>query len=307
MPVIISPRYHKTNSYVGGIEAGGSKFICAIASSEGETIKQARFATSDPRETLQRAVEFFQENIPRGKDSEFESVFSSLGIGAFGPVGVNARSSDYGRILNTPKRGGEGVDLIEPFKAAFPELKVLVDTDVNVAALGEGRFGIAKGLDSYVYITVGTGIGGGVVVNNEIIKGLLHSEIGHVSIRREEEDFFEGACPFHSDCIEGLASGEAIMQRWGHRAECLPPGHVAWELESKYIASLCQTLTAVLSPQRIILGGGVMEQGLLLAMVRERFQEKVGGYWEVPSDYIVTSGLGGQAGITGALCLAQEA
>lgn len=290
------------NQFIGAIEAGGTKFVCAIAASSNpsEILKQTSFPTHDPSSTLNDAIEFFQKN-----GSE-DSLLSALGIGSFGPLGVNPELPSYGKILTTPKKGWQGTDLIPPFTKAFPGLKIAIDTDVNAAALAEGMHGAAKDLHSYVYITIGTGIGGGVVINNQIIKGHLHPEIGHLAIPREKADSFPGVCPFHQNCIEGLASGVAIRRRWGARAETLPPDHLAWEIQASYIASLCQTLTAVLSPQRIILGGGVMQQSQLLTMVRQKFLIKVGGYWQIPTDYLVTPALGNQAGIIGALQLAND-
>jgi fructokinase len=287
--------------YIGAIEAGGTKFVCAIASasSQGEILTETRFPTRAPFSTIKEAIEFFQQNLPP------VGSLSALGIGSFGPLGVNPALPNYGKILTTPKKGWQGTDLITPFTKAFPGLKIAIDTDVNTAALAEGIHGTGKDLHSYVYITIGTGIGGGVVINNQIIKGHLHPEIGHLSIHQEKSDSFLGACPFHQNCIEGLASGEAIRQRWGARAETLPPDHPAWGLQASYIASLCQTLTAVLSPQRIILGGGVMQQPHLLPMIRQKFLIKVGDYWQIPIDYLVTPALGSQAGIIGALQLAK--
>ena len=286
------------NTYLGAIEAGGTKIICAIATPQGEILTQTRFPTCDPESTLQEAVHFFQKNLP------LDSSLTSLGIGTFGPAGVNPALPNYGEILATPKQGWQGANLIKPFTNAFPGLKITIDTDVNAAALGEGINGAAKDLDSYVYITIGTGIGGGVVINNQIIKGHLHPEIGHISIHQEKSDTYTGACPFHANCIEGLASGEAIFQRWGQKAENLPPEHPAWELQSTYLASLCQTLTAVLSPQRIILGGGVMQQSHLLPLIQQKFLTKSANYWQLPPDYIVTPKLGTQSGIIGAVQLA---
>ena len=289
------------NHYIGAIEAGGTKFVCAIASpsGQGEILTQARFPTRDPVSTLHDAIEFFQQNLPPAGS------LSALGIGSFGPLGVNPALPNYGKILTTPKKGWQGTDLISPFAKAFPGLKIAIDTDVNAAAVAEGKYGAAKDLHSYVYITIGTGIGGGVVIDNQIIKGHLHPEIGHLSIHQERADGFIGVCPFHQNCIEGLASGEAIHQRWGARAETLPPDHPAWELQATYIASLCQTLSAVLSPQRIILGGGVMQQSHLLPMIRQKFLIKAGNYWQIPTDYLVTPALGSQAGLIGAIQLAK--
>lgn len=290
-----------SNQYLGAIEAGGSKLVCAVASASkpSEILYQTRIPTRDPHSTLQEVMQFFERSLPSGGS------LSALGIASFGPLGVNTELSNYGEILATPKQGWQGTNMITPFINSFPELKVSIDTDVNAAALAEGKYGAAKDLHSYVYITIGTGIGGGVVIKNEIIKGHLHPEIGHLSIHQEHSDAFAGNCPFHQNCIEGLASGEAIFQRWGARAETLPPDHPAWELQASYLASLCQTLTAVISPQRIILGGGVMQQHLL-AMVSAKFFIKAGEYWQIPNDYIVTPALGDQSGIIGAMELAQS-
>lgn len=289
------------SNYLGAVEAGGTKFVCAIASTTDplEILAETRIPTRDPISTLQAVIEFFQKNLPQ------TSSLLSLGIASFGPLGANPALPNYGKILTTPKAGWQGTDLIAPFREVFPSIKIALDTDVNTAALAEGIQGAAKGLHSYVYLTIGTGIGGGVVINNQIIKGHLHPEIGHISVHQERSDTFAGACPFHTNCIEGFASGEAIFQRWGARAETLSPEHPAWELQANYLASLCQSLTAVLSPQRIILGGGVMQQPHLIAMIREKFLHKAGEYWQLPDDYLVTPELGCQAGIIGAIYIAK--
>ncbi len=299
---------HRTvsNQYLGGIEAGGTKFLCTIVSADSprEIISEVRIPTTDPESTLREVIDFFQNSLPPA------GLLSAIGIASFGPLGVNPALPTYGRILATPKLGWKNVDIIAPLKNAFSnqfsEIKFAIDTDVNAAALAEGLHGASVGLDSFVYITIGTGIGGGVVVNHQLLKGHLHPEVGHISVHREITDSFSGACPFHSSCIEGLASGEALFQRWGARAETLPSGHPAWELQAKYIASLCQTLTAVLSPQRIILGGGVMQQAHLLPLIRDQFHHKAGNYWELPDEYLVTSKLGNQAGMIGAIELAKN-
>ncbi len=286
-------------SYLGGIEAGGTKFVCAVSEREsGEIILEERFPTTDPISTLAKAAGFFKDASSQGY------IIEALGIGTFGPAGVNISQSNYGKILATPKQGWEGADFLGTFRKSFIDLPIAFDTDVNAAAIGEGSNGAAKGLDSYVYITIGTGIGGGAVINGQLIKGLLHPEIGHISVRREGGDEFAGVCPFHKDCIEGLASGTAINERWGISAEELREDHPAWKLEAKYLASLCQTLTATFSPERIILGGGVMQQEPLLEMIQQEFKTLTNGYWQTPKNYLVTPELGNQAGITGCLKLA---
>ncbi len=290
------------NTFIGGIEAGGTKFVCAVSNADslGEILLEERFETSDSETMLAKAVSFFQNAADKGMP------ISALGIGTFGPAGVNPKLNNYGQILATPKEGWAGTDFLGVFKEAFPDVAISFDTDVNAAALGEGSQGAAVGLDSYVYITIGTGIGGGVVINGKMIKGYLHPEIGHIYVHKQEGDDFAGCCPFHTNCIESLASGTAINERWEMPAQEMAKDHPAWKLEAKYIAALCQTLTAVISPQRIILGGGVMQQTHLLAMIRAEFESLINGYWDIPDDYIVTPELGNHAGIIGCLKLARE-
>lgn len=282
---------------LGGIEAGGTKFVCALGDEHGNVLKEVRFPTAAPEPTLANAVAFFEQT-----EQEFGKM-SALGIGTFGPAGINKDLDNYGKILATPKAGWEGAD----FLGAFSQWNIpkAFDTDVNAAALGEGLKGAAIGLKNFVYITIGTGIGGGVVINGLPLSGYLHPEIGHISIRQSDD--FEGVCPFHKNCVEGMASGTAIEARWGKPAQELAPDHPAWELEATYLASLCKTLTAVLSPQRIILGGGVMGQDHLLPMIQAKFDDLCASYWQTPDDYLVTPKLGNQAGIVGALRLAQQA
>jgi len=282
-------------TFIGGIEAGGTKFVCAVGDVDGNVLLEERFPTTTPAETFAGAIEFFQ------KASEQYGELSKLGIGTFGPAGVNPKRDDYGKILVTPKQGWEGADFVGTMQRAFPNAEIVFDTDVNAAALGEGLKGAAQGFASYVYVTIGTGIGGGVVVDGRTLSGLLHPEIGHISV--PQLDDFEGVCPFHGNCVEGMASGTAIAERWGTPAYELAPEHPAWQLEAKYLAHMCRTLTAILSPEKIILGGGVMEQAHLLELVRAEFNELNGGYWPTPTDYIVTPDLGNQAGITGCLAL----
>ncbi len=282
----------------GAVEAGGTKFVCAVGDSAGNVLVEERFSTETPEPTLQRAVNFFKKH-----EGEYGKI-DHFGIGTFGPAGVNRSRDDYGKILATPKLGWQGADFVGTFQSAFPAATIVFDTDVNAAALGEGKRGAAVGLKTYVYVTVGTGIGGGIVVNGRPLKGMLHPDIGHITVPAFDD--FEGVCPFHGDCLEGLASGTAISERWGKEAWELAVDHPAWELEAEYLAAMVQTLTAVVSPERVILGGGVMEQTQLFSLVCEKFAKNTGGYWPELEDFIVPSELGNQAGIIGCFELAKQ-
>ena len=279
---------------VGAIEAGGTKIVCA-AGSGPDDLEETRFPTGDPASTLARICDFFQG----------QGDLEAIGIGTFGPAGVNPEiPGAYGRILNTPKMGWRDVDLISPLRETLGDIPVEFDTDVNAAAVGEGKWGAARGLHSFIYITVGTGIGGGAIVDHQLLHGQLHPEIGHLKVPHDlARDPFPGNCPFHSDCLEGLAAGPAIESRWGMPATQLPPGHEAWQLEAHYLALAITNLSLALSPQRVILGGSVMEQEQLFPLIRDELETQLNGYIEAPE--IVPPGLGNRAGILGALALAQ--
>jgi len=290
-----------------GIEAGGTKFVCALGSGPGDIRAQTAFPAKDPQTTIQRAVDFFQEQ-GRG-----HGPLAAIGIASFGPLDPQPGSPTYGYITATPKPGWSHYDFVSAIREAI-DLPVGFDTDVNGAALGEWRWGAAQGLDTFIYLTIGTGIGGGGIVNRALMHGLIHPEMGHVRLPHNwQDDPFEGACPFHGDCLEGMAAGPALEARWGQRAERLPPDHPAWELEARYLALGLVNFICTLSPQRIILGGGVMEQEQLFPMVRARVQELLNGYVRSPQileridEYIVPPGLGSQAGVLGAIALAQRA
>jgi fructokinase len=236
-----------------------------------------------------------------------------VGIGSFGPVDVNPNSPTYGYITSTPKAGWLNTNFLGQLQQAF-YLPMGFDTDVNTAALGEWRWGAAQGLDTFLYLTIGTGVGGGGMINGRLMHGLVHPEMGHLLLRRDPQaDPYSGACPFHGDCLEGLASGPAIEKRWGQRAEHLPADHPAWTLEAQYLALGLVNLIVTVSPQRIILGGGVMEQAHLLPMVRARVQALLNGYVRSPQitedidSYIVAPELGSRAGVLGAIALARQA
>jgi len=286
----------------GAIEAGGTKFVCAVGTGP-QALEEIRFATTTPTETLQRAIEFFMP---------YRAELKSLGIASFGPIDLNTQSRSWGYITSTPKPGWGNINVAGAFSAlAVP---IAFDTDVNAAALGEGCWGAAQGLSDYIYITIGTGIGGGAVVGGRLLHGLIHPEMGHSFLPKLEHDGYKGRCPYHADrCFEGLASGPAIEERWQVSGVELPTDHPAWEMEAEYIAMALSGVTCTLSPQRIIVGGGVMEQPALINRVRDKLQGYLNGYIQHPAiienmeNYVVLPGLGNRAGILGALVLAKQA
>ncbi len=293
-----------TGDLYGAIEAGGTKFVCCVGSGPDDLRGELRFPTTTPQETIDRAIRHLREQ------SDAHGPLAGVGIASFGPVDLDRDSATWGHVTSTPKPGWAHTDLAGPVAAALG-VPAAFDTDVNGAGLGEWRWGAARGLDTFVYITVGTGIGGGGMVGGTLMHGLVHPEMGHMRLPRDSADPFEGCCPFHGDCLEGLASGPAIEARWGRPAAELPVDHPAWELEAEYLALACVNLTVTLSPQRIILGGGVMQQRQLFPEIRRRLQERLAGYVKSPTiedaveSYIVPPALGGQAGVLGALALAQ--
>ncbi|SET88273.1 ROK family protein [Stigmatella erecta] len=293
---------------VGGIEAGGTKFVCVVGTGPEDIHAQVRIPTTTPEATLGAALAFFQEQSLQG------GRLGALGIASFGPLDLHPGSPTYGFITSTAKPGWKNVDVVGPFRRAL-DIPVGFDTDVNGAALGEGRWGAARGLDTYVYLTVGTGIGGGGVINHQRMHGLIHPEMGHIWLPRSPDEVpsFQGVCPYHGACFEGLASGPALHRRWGGQAETLPAHHPAWALEAHYISLAISNFIATLSPQRVILGGGVMEQKHLYPLVRDEVRRLLNGYIQSPSilermdAYVVPPALGGLSGAAGALALAQRA
>ncbi len=288
----------------GGIEGGGTKFVCAVGTPGGEVLAETRYPTTSPDETLARAVDFLKGEV------QALGPLASIGVASFGPLDPRAGSPSFGRILPTPKPGWTNADIVGPLRAAFG-IPVGFDTDVNGAALAESRWGAGIGCDPVLYLTVGTGVGGGALVNGKLLHGLLHPEMGHVRIPHDlTRDPFEGSCPFHGDCFEGLACGPAMERRWGQKAESLPPSHPAWELEAEYIALALASFICTLSPEKIILGGGVAQQPQLLPLVRQKVGAILNGYVQSPvvlddiASYIVPPALGGRAGVLGAIALA---
>lgn len=287
---------------LGGIEAGGTKWVCAIGSGPDDIRDTLVFTTGQPDETISRATAFLTASGP----------LDAVGVGSFGPVDLRRTSPTWGRITTTPKAGWHNIDLASALRTAL-DIPIGFDTDVNAAGLAEHRWGAAQGLDIFCYVTVGTGIGGGVLVNGCPVHGLLHPEFGHMRIPHDpQRDPFEGICPYHGDCLEGLASGEAIKARW-------PEAHLhAWEehmlaLEAEYLALGLMNVICTLSAQRIILGGGVMSEPRLLPLVRNRVQQLAAGYFDSPelreriAEYVVAPALGDRAGVLGALELARLA
>jgi fructokinase len=277
----------------GGIEAGGTKWVCAVSEHADELLHLETFPTTTPTQTLAKAADFLARH--GGVDA--------LGIGCFGPVDLREGSPTWGHITTTPKPDWGHTDVAGPLGAAL-EVPVAFDTDVNAAAVGEWRWGAAAGLETFCYITVGTGIGGGVFANGRPVHGLMHPELGHMRVPHDRRrDPFEGACPYHGDCLEGLASGAAMRRRWGRAAEELDDPE-AWELEAEYLALGLVNVVCSLSPQRIVIGGGVAHQPQLLPLVRRRLEDLLAGYVAVPE--LVAPRLGDRAGVVGAIELARE-
>jgi fructokinase len=288
----------------GGIEAGGTKFVCGIGTGP-EDLQIHSFPTEEPQATIDQAIQFFRTHAG--------PALQAIGIGSFGPLDLDRRSPTYGSITSTPKLAWQHVDLAGTVADAL-QVPVGLDTDVNAAALAEGRWGAAREVDDFLYLTIGTGIGGGAVVGTRLIHGLMHPEMGHIRIPHDfATDPFPGNCPFHRDCLEGLASGVAMEARWRVPAEELPAGHPAWSLEAQYLALALSTWVCTLSPQRIVMGGGVMQQAFLFPMIQDRLRDLLNGYIpqralrEELAQYVVPPRLGYQAGVLGALLLGKQA
>ena len=291
----------------GGIEAGGTKFRCIVGTSPDDIRAEARVPTTSPAGTLGEALRFF------GEQQQRHGPLSAMGIGSFGPVDLHPASPRFGFITSTPKAGWANTDVAGPFRREFG-VPVAFDTDVNAAAIGEGRYGAAQGLDTFLYLTVGTGIGGGALVGGRLLHGLVHPEMGHARVPHDRlADPFPGTCPFHADCLEGLASGTAMAARWGRPADVLPAEHPAWALEAHYLALALHGFVCTLSPQRIVMGGGVMESPQLLPLVRRELKALLNGYIQAPAllddleGYVVAPALGRRSGVLGALVLAEQA
>jgi fructokinase len=275
----------------GGIEAGGTKFVCAVGSGPAD-VQTIEFPTTQPAETIGRAVEFFRAHAP----------VAAVGIGSFGPIDPNPKSPTFGYITSTPKKNWRNCDFACTVGRALG-VPVAFDTDVNAAALAEFRWGAGRGIASFIYVTVGAGIGGGAMEDGRLLHGRLHPEMGHVRIPHDRlRDPFPGICPYHGDCLEGLAAGPAIEARWGQAGGLLPDGHAAWDLEADYLALGIVNWTCTLAPERVVLGGGVMRREELFPKVRASVAELLNGYLETPE--IVPPELGMRGGVLGAIALA---
>jgi fructokinase len=285
---------------LGAIEAGGTKFVCGIGNENGDIIEKISYPTTTPEETLKLVTDYF-------KDKQIEA----LGVGSFGPIDLNQESSTYGFITSTPKKHWKNVNLLGELKKHI-DVPMAFDTDVNAAALGELEWGAAKGLDSCIYMTVGTGIGVGAVTEGKLIHGMLHPEMGHILVKRHKDDTYKGNCPFHGDCLEGMASGPAIENRWGQKGVVLSANPQVWELEAYYLAQALVNYILVLSPKKLILGGGVMQQKQLFPIIIENVVNLLNGYIQHENllvcidEYIVPPELGDNAGLCGALALAKN-
>jgi fructokinase len=289
------------NDLYGGVETGGSWCVCALGRGPGKLVAEEQFPTTDPGATLGRIADFFRRNAGA----------VAIGIGSFGPVDLDPTSPTWGYVTSTPKPGWQHVS-VAGVLAEQLGVPVAFDTDVAAAAIGEHRWGAGRGVGAVCYLTVGTGIGAGLLRDGRPWHGLVHPEVGHLWIPRDRErDSFDGSCPVHGDCWEGLAGGLAIAGRWGTPPDRLPDDHPAWPLEADYLALGIVAIVMVASPQRVIVGGGVMERRSLLPMIRSRVRGLVAGYIDTPllreqiDAYLVPPELGDRAGVLGAIAMAR--
>lgn len=286
---------------IGAIEAGGTKFVCGIGNEHGVIEEKIQFPTELPEPTLEKVIEYFKQHE-----------VDAIGIGSFGPIELDREHPRYGYVTTTPKQGWKDYDFVGTLRRAF-DVPIGWDTDVNAAAFGEALWGAARGLDSCVYYTVGTGVGVGIYAEGRLIHGLVHPEAGHVLIRRHPEDDFPGICPYHRDCLEGMAAGPALEARWKMKGAEIPKDHPAWRIEAFYIAQAVSNMILTVSPKKVILGGGVMQQEQLFPLIREEVKRSLNGYVQAKAvleeidTYIVSPGLGSLSGLTGALALGIEA
>ncbi len=290
----------------GAVEAGGTKFVCLVGSGPDDVRRTTRIPTGEPGPTLAAVVDFFRAALAAGEP------IAAIGVGSFGPLELRASHPSYGRILHTPKPGWTGVDVIGPLREGLG-LPVALETDVNAAALAEGRWGAASSCRSFVYVTVGTGIGGGAVVGGRLVGGLGHPEMGHLGVPRLTGDDFAGTCRYHPDCWEGFACGPALAARFGQPPEALTGADLeaAVRLEAAYLALGLRALVYTLAPERIVLGGGVPELPGLLEATRAELVRCLGDYPGLgehgSQDFVVRPALGAWAGVLGALLVAEGA
>jgi len=292
-----------TTKLYGGIEGGGTKFNCAVGNGPENIIAEARFATTTPAETIGQVIEFF---------TPYVSQLQGLGLGSFGPFDADPSSPAYGYITTTPKPHWANTNVLGLLHEKI-NLPIVVDMDVVVAGLGEAKWGASKNDSHSLYLTIGTGIGGGYIVNGQPLRGLVSLEMGHIRIPHDLNlDPFQGACPYHGDCFEGLAAGPAVEKRLGQRGETISDDHPFWEIEAGYIASALANYILTLAPQRIIIGGGVMQKSSMFPSVRRKTQELLNGYVQHAriikhlDEYIVPPALGGRAGTLGCIAMAMQ-
>lgn len=283
---------------VGAIEAGGTKFVCAIGNEHNEIIERVSFPTTTPTETLAQVFAFFDQHLDGLK---------AIGIGSFGPIEVRQNSPKYGQILSTPKLAWKNFDFLAAMKDRY-DLPLAWTTDVNAAAVGEASVGAAKGLDNMLYVTVGTGVGVGALVNGKLLEGLGHPEMGHVIVHPHPADDYAGFCPYHGNCLEGMAAGPSIDGRLGVSGKDVAPDDAVWTYVANYLGQALVDYTLILRPERIVIGGGNMKVPGMLDKIKEQFDQLMADYVDYPDlgDYIVLPGLGDDAGITGALTLANQ-
>lgn len=281
---------------IGTIEAGGTKFVLGIMNIDKDIIERLEIPTEHPDITLKKCYEYFKNKK-----------ISALGIGFFGPISVNKDREDYGYVLNTPKPNWSGVDVVGYFSKRL-NVPIGFDTDVNAAALSEHAYGAGKEFSDIIYITVGTGIGAGLIINNNIVHGNLHPEMGHILLTRHEKDLeFKGTCPYHDNCAETLAAGPSIESRWGRNCRDIEEGNFAWELEAYYLAQIVSNMFIATSCKKVVMGGGVMHVEWLFSMINEMVKQNINNYVDVPENLVVPPALGDNAGVLGAYKLAVDA
>ena len=292
------------NRVYAGVEAGGTKFVCAVGTSK-LILNSAVIPTTHPDETMQKVPAFFRKQKNKFGD------FAGLGVGSFGPLDLNPSSGTFGHIGKTPKPGWDNFNLISAFKEF--NCPISIDTDVNAAGLAEASLGSAKNAGVVLYVTIGTGIGVGVIIDEKSYQGLSHPEIGHIIIPTDPKDSdFAGVCPYHGNCLEGLTSGPAIKKRWGVSLSQLPIDHPAQYLHARYISVLCMNLILSFSPRVILIGGGVMKAPGILDKIHNNVLTLLGAYvssvgtLDDVKRLIKTPVLGDQAGIRGSLLLAER-
>jgi fructokinase len=291
------------NGTFGAIEAGGTKFVCGVGTGPAD-LETLQIPTTSPDATIGAAVSFLRQ---RGG-----AQLRAVGIASFGPLGLEPAMPSYGHITSTPKIEWRDCDLAGNVRRAL-DVPVGFDTDVNGAALGEAMWGSAQDVRDFVYLTVGTGIGGGAISGGHVVHGLIHPEMGHIRVpRNASRDPYPGICPYHRDCLEGLASGPAMEARWGTPGADLPADHPAWALEAHYLALGLANFVCTLSPRRIVMGGGVMQQTHLFVLIRAELLKLLNGYIQAPEilervdEFVVPPRLGSRAGVLGALVLAEQ-